>query len=80
LLENITLWLSDLSNEKLRVFLAHMLPLIGSLQSIETSEICQLIQICDDAVEKNNGLSQMLKTAMAQTRILDIRFEQNILS
>jgi hypothetical protein len=41
---------------------------------METAKIRQLIQLCDDAVENNNGLPQKLKTAMAQTRILDIRF------
>jgi hypothetical protein len=45
---------------------------------METAKIRQLIQLCDDAIESNNELSRKLKTAMANTRILDIRFEQKI--
>jgi hypothetical protein len=62
------------SKEKVVPFLTHILPLIDNLNSIEIDIIHQFIEIYDHDFENNNGFSQMVKNAMAQTRILDIRF------
>jgi hypothetical protein len=72
LLQNVNLDLGNIPTGKLLPFLTHILPLIDSIESVKTAKIHQLIEICEDPVENNNGLSQMVKTAMAQTRILEI--------
>jgi hypothetical protein len=57
---------------KLLPFFTHVLPLIDSIESVKTTEIQQLIQISEDPVENNEGLSEIVKTVMTQTRILKI--------
>jgi hypothetical protein len=65
------------SKEKLLPFLTYVLPLIDNLDSIEIHKIHEFIEIYHDHnPENNNGLFQMVQKAMAQTRILNNRFER----
>jgi hypothetical protein len=74
LLSNVNLWFtsSKLSKDTPMEAMAHVLPLINNINSIQSWDIYKFSQILNAG--NHNEYSQMAKTMLVRTRILETRF------